>query len=343
MTRRLLIHSGLCATGADPLQRWLSSSREALRRDGVLYPFAGTSPGGMAHDNIAFQVGRFAGFRAAAGDLKALFSEVAGHSGDVVISSAFFEYSLLYPERWAGLAQAAREEGLSVHIVVYSRPVVDQLRASFNHITLASFGNEFPQVARTVLSTGSVRLWDRHFCFSLAAIARAVARVPGVEITFRHHESLSGGSVVSDFAALLGVGADPPATGQTGPVPEPSVLDLLRAFLVYRDRQLGAEFAQVSELVEHALAGPRVHPVVPRSMALELVEKYEVRRPKLEDAPGTELGVQSVNMARLYSAETLVTLRQLLRARPDRFNDGESSSPEEQAIDRWREWIADVD
>lgn len=344
MTRRLLIHCGLCATDAETLQWSLLSCREALGRNGVLYPVAGRFPGCASHDNIAFQVGRFAGFRAVAGDIRALFSEIAGHPGDVVISSTFFEFSLLYPERWAVLDQLARQEGLSVQIVVYSRPIADQLRASFNHIILSAFGNEFPQVARKVLGAGSIKLWDSHYCFSLPAIARAVARVPGFEVNFRHYESLVGGSVVSDFGALLGAGGQPLIAGGTAVAPEPSVLDLLRSFLLYRDVHLGAKSEQMSDLLALLFASRPVYPVVPRSLAQALAEKYGNNPTKPDEPPGAVGGdTERVNMARLYSAETLLTLRQLLRERPDGFKDGGFRNSEVTIVEKWRAWIADLD
>jgi hypothetical protein len=159
--RRLTVHIGAPKTGSTYLQRLLYDNRERLLRDqGILYP--DVSLRGFGHHDIAFLLGGGYPVWAVPQDkpLSLLADElkqaVAGHMGDIILSSEDF-YLCPNPRglrRFLDDTAAAR--GRDVRILVYIRRQDDMHESWYNQTVKAQ--GETHSIAACVEKTFG--LWD---------------------------------------------------------------------------------------------------------------------------------------------------------------------------------------
>ncbi len=337
----LLIHCGLHKTGTTALQDFLFANVEVLAGLGISYPRAGVPAayGLTGHHNLAWLLGRDRRYMSDVGDVEALFKEIEGFTGrTVLLSSEDFENSLLHPVRWTGLAARAASLGFSVRFVVYTRNVADHLESVFVQKLRSGFGDEFSQVARTVVETGNLRSKEWQACFDARAIARSLAQVPGTALSFRDYDALIGGSTITDFCAYMGLdGVAWQAPTDARANPRPATETSLLQFLLNRDGTLAQRPAEVDAFVRAQFAGKAVRLVTPPRLRQVMEERFmgKVTVPKASSAG-------DLNIARVFSFETQVMFR-------DSFAIANSDAPPSQRarlvaarMAQWWAWAADM-
>lgn len=160
MARTCFVHIGAPKTGSTFLQKTLAENQEVLLESGLLYPPATLR--GFGHHDIAFLLsGGYPDWATpqpkSLEQLQAEFAEdIAGHDGDVLLSSEDF-YLFPAPDRLAAFLEATgASAGRDVKIVVYLRRQ-DELQEAWYNQRVKAMG-ETRQIAE-VLSE-SAPLWD---------------------------------------------------------------------------------------------------------------------------------------------------------------------------------------
>lgn len=337
----LLIHCGLHKTGTTALQNFLYANFDVLAGLGISYPRAGTAAayGLTGQHNLAWWLGRDRRYMSDTGDFDALFKEIDGFTGrTVLLSSEDFENSLLHPARWTSVAARAQSLGFSVRFLVYTRNVADHLESVFLQKLRSGFGDEFSQVARTVVETGNVRFKEWQGCFDMRAIARSLAQVPGTELSFRDYESLVGGSTITDFCAFMGLDQvtwQTPVDARANPR-NPFETSLVQ-FLLNRDGTLAQRQGELDAFVRAQFAGKAARLVTPPRLRQVMEERLmgKVTVPKAGAAG-------DLNIARVFSFETQVTFR-------ESFVIAHSDAPPQQRarqvaarMAQWWAWASDM-
>ncbi|WP_421761386.1 hypothetical protein [Devosia sp.] len=337
----LLIHCGLHKTGTTALQNFLFANVEVLAGLGISYPRAGipAAYGLTGHHNLAWWLGRDRRYMSDVGEFDALFKEIDGFTGrTVLLSSEDFENSLLHPARWTGVAARAASLGFSVRFLVYTRNVTDHLESVFLQKLRSGFGDEFSQVARTVVETGNLRSKEWQACFDARAIAKSLAQVPGTELSFRDYESLVGGSTIADFCAFMGldhVTWQAPMDARVNP--RNPIETSLVLFLLNRDGTLSQRQSEVDAFVRAQFAGKAARLVTPPRLRQVMEERLMGKA----SAPRAS-AAGDLNIARVFSFETQVMFR-------ESFAIAHSDAPPQQRsrqvaarMAQWWAWAADT-
>lgn len=199
----LTIHIGAPKTGSTWIQRFLFDNRVALLRDqGILYPDVNLR--GYGHHDLAFLVG--GGYPAWAipqprslDELQAdLARVVAGHGGDIILSSENF---YLYPDpvRLRGILGATGAgSGRTVRILVYIRRQDDAHESWYNQTVKAQ--GETHTLEQCIERNAG--LWDYQ-----AQLARWSAAFGRESLCVRPYDPASymGGDLRSDFLHHAGI------------------------------------------------------------------------------------------------------------------------------------------
>jgi hypothetical protein len=336
------VHCGLHKTGTTALQNFLTANRAVLLQNAVLYPTAGTPPGLTGQHNLAWQMARDRRYRSAWGDIGSLFDEIGRFEGRVVVSSEEFETSILHPDRWPRLAGRAQAVGFAVTFVVYWREVSAQMQSVYLQKLRSGYGQEFSLAARLAIEEGSLRWNDGQICCSRPAMQKALAAVPGATVVYRDYETLHGGSTVTDFCETLGLSdidwQHP--QGVRANDRDPVEISLLR-FLNSREPPHPGNEQAFGAFIMGMFAGRQVKLVVPERLRRVLTARL---------APGEAVPLtpavgeaRLLNMARLFSFETQVTLKDAfaLTAGPN-VND-QTRARQQRMISEWWEWIGVLD
>lgn len=342
MRRELLVHCGLHKTGTTALQNFLTANRAALRQNGVLYPNAGTPPSLTGQHNLAWQMARDRRYRTAWGDIDALFAEIGGFEGRVILSSEEFESSILHPDRWQRLAGRAQALGFSVTLVVYWREISAQVQSVYLQKLRSGYGQEFSLAARLAIEEGTLRWNDGQICFSRPVIQKCLAAVPGVTVVYRDYNKLYGGSTVTDFCETVGLTDIDWQHPQDLRVNDrdPVQVSLLR-FLVAREPPPPAHGQAFETFVMSIFAGREVKLVVPERLQRVLTLRLAPGEPL--PPPPTAAGVRLVNMARLFSFETQVALKDAFSFKTQPEAGKQSRARQQRMISEWWEWIGVLD
>ena len=127
--KRIILHIGRHKSGTSALQHYLTSIRESLDRQGILYPRAGTGHHAIAHHNLA----RLCDYREIDGlDLTqiitSLSAEIQPHHHTLLFSSEEFQNL----NRMSRIRQFVRSfPNADVEIICYVREYADYLMSSF--------------------------------------------------------------------------------------------------------------------------------------------------------------------------------------------------------------------
>ena len=337
----LLIHCGLHKTGTTALQNFLLANVDVLAGLGISYPRAGIPAafGLTGHHNLAWWLGRDRRYMSDVGDFDALFKEIDGFAGRVVLlSSEDFENSLLHPARWTSVVARAASLGFSVRFLVYTRNVADHLESVFLQQLRSGFGDEYSQVARAVVEAGNLRSKEWQGCFDARAIARSLAQVTGTQLGFRDYDNLIGGSTITDFCAFMGldqVAWQAPMDARANP--RAPIESSLLQFLLNRDGTLAQRPAEVEAFVRAQFAGRVARLVTPPRLRQVMEERLmgKVTAPKAGAAG-------DLNIARVFSFETQITFRESLIIANSDAPPQLRSRQVAARMAQWWAWVSDM-
>jgi hypothetical protein len=212
--RTCFVHIGAPKTGSTFLQKTLADSRPRLLQRGLIYP--SSSLRGFGHHDIAFLLS--GGYPAWATPQDKplhqleteLAEELAGHDGDVLISSEDF-YLFPEPARLTEfLAATGASAGRRIRIVVYVRRQ-DELQEAWYNQRVKAMGETRP--IQDVLEE-SAPLWD--YTAQLAPWTEALGREAMLVRRYRPVDAPAPG-LLADFLSVLGL-ADLGLTAEEGKV-----------------------------------------------------------------------------------------------------------------------------
>ncbi len=213
---KFYIHCGFHKTGSTSLQAALIFSAARLRAMGVLVPYAGTTanaarstidPAGAGHHNIAWQLLRSRRFDHGRGNIADLAQEIAGFSGDVILSSEFFESLLGQPDALNPLRNLARDTGREVVFILYLRNQIAYCESLFFEMLKHGEGLEYARHTAMILQTGTYCQEEsiNHFHYD-RVVDNLTRDNPGQQILLRNYQTLGSAGIVADFGDLLGLG-----------------------------------------------------------------------------------------------------------------------------------------
>jgi len=209
--RRLTVHIGAPKTGSTYLQRLLYENREQLLREqGVLYPDVNLR--GFGHHDLAFLIGggypdwaisQQKSLSTLAAELR---TAVAGHCGDIILSSEDF-YLFPQPEELRRLLhECGALDGREPRILVYIRRQDDAHESWYNQTVKAQGATHSLEES----IEKDFRLWDYS-----AQLEQWAATFGRGAVCVRRFESaaFAGGTLRSDFlqhAGVVDTGLTPP-------------------------------------------------------------------------------------------------------------------------------------
>jgi hypothetical protein len=211
---RLYVHCGFHKTGSTALQAALRASEEPLRQAGFLYPYKGSldrpgipshHPSDSAHHNFSWEIIGKRLFDHKKGTLADLAAEAASFTGSLIISSEEFGSILNTPETFTPLQRVASNTGRQLVLIVYLRNQLEYCEALFQELLKHGSGKDYHRHAAAILETGTLPFRDviHHFDYE-NALSRS-NEMPDVQVIVRNYHALEGGSIITDFARLLGV------------------------------------------------------------------------------------------------------------------------------------------
>jgi hypothetical protein len=273
----------------------------------------------------------------------------------VVISSEDFEASLLHPDVWMPFANVAAGRGVALHFIVYLRDVPGYIESLYLEQASSQHGHEYALYAREALQHGRLMINEMEFCFHFDRVQSGLRAVPNSRVTFRSYNDLRSGSIVQDFLSVIdptgGLGGAIGPERRQNSRRDPSVS--FEVYLRSRDIRINREGERPSQLVADAFKGRSPKLTAPRRMRAALAarlsttafagrEDYarkflEASRP--DYLPVADEGEQLVNIARVFSVESQVLFRRILR-----LEAIGRASPEWRArlLDDWWSWISDI-
>lgn len=238
--RRVFIHCGLHKTGTTALQQFLVSAAPSLLQLGTLIPKAGRLDHfGGGHHNIAWHLTRDRRYDQSFGTLEQLITEIAAFDGDAVLSSEDFETCVGSPRLFAPLTEDIRLRGRKFIFVVYLRDQISYAEGLFTENLGHGIGDDCLAVVREILERRVLPAWEWRFQFDYLQLARRIRAAGPHDVVMRSYAALLGGSVVSDFVAVLSPGTVVDAAKLPRTNPRWQLLDALAMFYHNRiNRQL---------------------------------------------------------------------------------------------------------
>jgi len=202
--RSLFLHLGTHKTGTTSLQTFLGTHAAKLRERGVLYPTTGWRDGHLAHHNIAWELGGDRRFDPGFGTIAALRTEIAGHDGNVILSSEDFTGAVRDPASFAVFLRALRADGFDVTLVLFLRNQADYAASLYLTLIQLGFDRDFRDYLDTVATAGELRHQDWFFPFRYDRFIETLQTLPA-EIAVRSYDTARRGSLLSDFLAACTV------------------------------------------------------------------------------------------------------------------------------------------
>lgn len=251
---KLIVHCGLHKTGTTALQDFLATHDDALRTRGVLYPKTGRPPGHSGHHHLSWQMSRDRRYDPRHGSLDALFAEIDGFSGTVVLSSEDFESLLAEPRRWTPLLTRAAAAGWDVTPIIYLRDPLRYLESVYLEYLKHGCGDEFDAVCQEAMASGQWRFneWVIHFDYSRLMQRWAGAGLPPAQ--WRCYDQLHGASIIDDFMSVLGMSLPSTDTSLRSNT-RPGWADSLLAFATSRSLNRRFNRVHMQEAVRFLAAG----------------------------------------------------------------------------------------
>ena len=210
----LYVHCGFPKTGTTALQGALRASEEVLRQEGFLYPYAGSldRPGMKspnlsfnAHRNIAWELTRSRFFDSIHGNIDDLRKEISGFSGNIIVSSEDLESVLPCPDNLFPLLRVGMETGRKVILIVYLRNQVSYLESIYQELLKAGNREEYNRIVSLVMKYSSIAFKEYHYQFDYDNVLGYWKNIPNVKVIVRNYHVLTGGSIITDFAKILGL------------------------------------------------------------------------------------------------------------------------------------------
>ena len=353
--RPLHLHCGLHKTGTTALQSALSSASRLLRSHGILYPRSGTPEGTVAQHNLAWEMTRDRRFAPEHGGVDALLAEIGAFEGRVVLSSEDFEGALLRPALWRGLLEQTSRAGYAPTLVVYLREPVAYLESLYVEILKHGYGGEYLLAAHAVLEHGVLTFADWVFCFDYPRIVRALRSLDGVATIFRDYGNLVGGDVLVDFSHVLGIApsilaaVDPEHANARDDIATSLALFARNRGWNWQDWNAPRALMQAAaflcadwriRLETSSALRDALHTRLPSNVGLLDEPVFSPDATTAADDSGrSPATVERIDIARFFSEETFLTLRQVA-AMPQ--GPGDRRATWIRAVDlrsRWRERV----
>jgi hypothetical protein len=343
---KLLVHCGLHKTASTTLQIALAEHSEQLRSAGFLFPVSGRTNQLGGQHNLALQIARDRRFDRARGDIDALFEEIRGFTGDVIISSEDFESSISRPESFLPLLTGARAVGMSVSFIVYLRNQTSYLESLYQEMIKHGFGEEFADFADAALLHGTLRLKEWEFQFNYWNVVRNLMRLPECKLIVRNFEAMLEGSPILDFSTVVGIphSALPPSLNSPTNVRDPGKVSLT---LFYQNR-VGRELDRHEVAVIERLFELSPEPIGTTGMLrYQLEQKFAYSNRKVCDHFGIPLtGLvpednvppsvpRRISMQKIFSFETQCIVRDIARLHALGHADA-AHARSQQCVAAWR-------
>ena len=157
-TRTVAIHTGVHKTGTTSLQSYFATRTRWPWGNAVLYPRSGRSPRYVpAHHNIAWEVSGDPRFTPRFGTIADLRRELAGHEGDVLMSSEDFTMAAFRPEAFADFVRALQGDGFRVVLVVFLRNQASHAVSMYMTLLGMGYDRDFRSFLDEMCDRGEVR------------------------------------------------------------------------------------------------------------------------------------------------------------------------------------------
>lgn len=201
---RLILHAGLHKTGSKSVQHWFARHAFALRDEKLLYPVAGRPFGADGQHNLAWQLSGDSRFDPQFGTIDALAAELAGFSGDVLISSEDFESLLPTPWKLRPLLRHPLLERYEIILLAYLRDQVSYGESLFLQMLRHGMVDDARLFFARLLRDGRIRYQDWLFSFDYEQLGREIAAQRHCRVLLRPYAKLVGGSTLSDLLTVIG-------------------------------------------------------------------------------------------------------------------------------------------
>lgn len=203
---KIYVHCGLHKTGTTALQIVLGNHDDELRKAGFLFPRTGSIENfGPAQHNIAWQLANDRRFNQSRGDLNALFAEIDGYKGNVILSSEDFESSLAHKDRLLPLLQLAQSMGRRIVFIVYLRNQNSYLESLYQEMLKHGLADEYTDYFDSVYTNAMLHIQEWEFHFDYWRIAAILSSFSDVTIVFRNYHALLKNSLTVDFCLTIGL------------------------------------------------------------------------------------------------------------------------------------------
>jgi hypothetical protein len=202
----LFVHCGLHKTGTTSIQKSLSSHRERLAGDGLLYPSSGCVSGTGGHHNIAWELIGDRRRRVEPGGTSELLAEISNFSGNVIVSTEDFETILGRVDLLAAISRLAHQAQRTLNLIVYLRDQLSYIASLYQTLLNHGLTDEFAAVAHLVLTQGGLSYREWMFQFDYGHIARCLTSMADLQIILRNYNNLAPRrSVIADLSEIIGI------------------------------------------------------------------------------------------------------------------------------------------
>lgn len=210
---KLYVHCGFHKTGSTALQAALRASEAPLREAGFLYPYAGSldrpgeassNPHTHGHHSIGFELDRHWLFHPRFGTISDLAKEIGSFDGSVIISAEALESALPEPAKFAPFQALARQTGRRLTIVAYLRNQLSYCESLYVELLKHDAKTEYSRHAAEIVETGALRYRESLHQFDYERTLREWRQSPDIDVIVRNYHALVGGSIVADFAQVIG-------------------------------------------------------------------------------------------------------------------------------------------
>ena len=224
MMRVLFIHAGPPKTGSTAIQIFFRDNAEALARNGVYWPQAGTELRGYCHLDL---VQAFNSPPETSTALQSLARELNenGRPGRVLISAEQFAKRLVRPQYLAAVEDYFHDLGYGIHVIAYVRPQPALINSLFaQHV---KFWRLMPTIEEFMLQEVQSGRLDYMKLFAALRASKSA------RLTLRpFNRGLREHGIVADICGVLGLSPQEPAgtftPDRVNVLPGPKTLNAFR-------------------------------------------------------------------------------------------------------------------